>query len=671
MKVRAKFAEVLVLVAALCGLIPGTALAQGSLELLTTGPTAGHPSYNNLSAKVSADARHVFFETREKLVAQDQDGNCLDYYADDPQTAPRIDCQDVYERFNGQTRLVSFGGNGAYDAALAAISSDGSKAFFTTNESLLPQDTNNASDIYQWSNGSLELLTPGTNGVNWVGASEDGSKVFFSSAERLTPDDHNNCGDIYVRSGGQTTLVSTGPDDTTTTGYACYASPIDNGNDNARAISSPDGAHFFFYSRRPLVATSGRPHDVDLYERTGNQTRLISTGPTAGTRDIGGPVGVIFETAAPDGSRVFFRTNDPLVPEDTGGDTSYDQYEADSNGVHLFATQEVRSNPTVLSMEPLATSYDGSRVFLWTNARLSPEDTDSEFDIYERVGDSYTLVSTGPLDGSSPGFIVLERFKYAFSRDGSRVFFETNKRLVPEDTNDNADVYVREGGVTRLVTAGTPGYFGYIQITPDGKHVLMQTTDRLLPADTNSTGDIYIWDDGSLRLLDIGVTTTDHLGFVGFSEDATRLILATRQALTSNDTDTLWDLYAFDPNRPPDCSGVAASRSILWPPNGALRRVEVSGASDPDSDAVSLSITGVTQDEPLGRRPDSAATSDPAVVRLRATRSLRGDGRVYRIAFTASDGTSSCSGTVNVSVPRNRHKTAVDSAPPSYDSFRP
>jgi hypothetical protein len=199
----------------------------------------------------------------------------------------------------------------------------------------------------------------------------------------------------------------------------------------------------------------------------------------------------------------------------------------------------------------------------------------------------------------------------------------------------------------------------------------MQTTDRLLPADTNSTGDIYIWDDGSLRLLDIGVTTTDHLGFAGFSEDAARLILGTRQALTPDDPDTLWDLYAFDPNRPPDCSAVTASRSILWPPNGALRRVEVSGASDPDGDAVSLSITGVTQDEPLGDRPDAAATSDHAVVRLRGTRSQRGDGRVYRIAFTASDGTASCSGTVKVSVPRNRRKAAVDSAPPSYDSFNP
>jgi hypothetical protein len=398
MKARVTFTVALLVGSLACC---GVAFAQGSLELLTTGPTAGNPSYDYFGSRASADARRVYFETREKLVPQDQDGNCIDYSADDPDTAPRIDCRDVYERFNGQTRLVSFGGNGPYDTQLVGISSDGAKAFFTTAESLLPQDTNNVSDIYQWSDGSLELVTIGApRGGNWIGASDDGSRVFFSSGDRLTPDDRNDCGDIYVRAGGQTTLVSTGPDDTTNTGYACSAYAISNGDDNARAISS-DGSHVFFYSERPLVARSGRPHEEDLYERTGNETRLISTGPIAGTRDIGGPAFVDFLTASPDGSRVFFRTNDPLVPEDTGGDTSYDVYEADSTGVHLFETQQVRDDPA-LSMSPLATSYDGTRVFLWTNARLSPADTDSELDIYERSGGSYSLVSTGPLERLEP-----------------------------------------------------------------------------------------------------------------------------------------------------------------------------------------------------------------------------------------------------------------------------
>ena len=51
---------------------------------------------------------------------------------------------------------------------------------------------------------------------------------------------------------------------------------------------------------------------------------------------------------------------------------------------------------------------------------------------------------------------------------------------------------------------------------------------------------------------------------------------------------------------------------------------------------------------------------------LRAERTPQADGRVYRIAFSASDGRGgTCSGTATVSVPRHTHEPAVDSAPPN------
>jgi DNA-binding beta-propeller fold protein YncE len=128
------------------------------------------------------------------------------------------------------------------------------------------------------------------------------------------------------------------------------------------------------------------------------------------------------------------------------------------------------------------------------------------------------------------------------------------------------------------------------------------------------------------------------------------------------------------PNRSPDCRSVAPSRTVLTNVNRRLVAITLEGATDPDGDAVTLSVDGVTQDEPVVGSGDH--TSPDAVdegegeLRVRAERNPRGDGRVYRIAFTASDGHSgSCSGTATVSVPRKRHKPAVDSAPPSYDSF--
>jgi Bacterial Ig-like domain (group 1) len=132
-------------------------------------------------------------------------------------------------------------------------------------------------------------------------------------------------------------------------------------------------------------------------------------------------------------------------------------------------------------------------------------------------------------------------------------------------------------------------------------------------------------------------------------------------------------------NNPPDCSTVTASPDTLWPPNHKLRTVTLSGATDPDGDPVTLTITGVTQDEPLNGRGDGNTTPDakPGAasneVRLRAERRGKGDGRVYEISFTGDDGQGgTCQGTATVGVPHDQRpgSTAVDSGQ-TVDSFGP
>lgn len=120
-------------------------------------------------------------------------------------------------------------------------------------------------------------------------------------------------------------------------------------------------------------------------------------------------------------------------------------------------------------------------------------------------------------------------------------------------------------------------------------------------------------------------------------------------------------------NGAPSCAGVAADPTELWPPNHSMQAITLSGADDPDGDAVTLTVDTVTQDEALNGSGDGdtspdAAASGPGTVQVRAERSGKGDGRVYRIGFTGDDGRGgSCSGTVMVAVPHNRKSTAVDS----------
>lgn len=128
--------------------------------------------------------------------------------------------------------------------------------------------------------------------------------------------------------------------------------------------------------------------------------------------------------------------------------------------------------------------------------------------------------------------------------------------------------------------------------------------------------------------------------------------------------------WTAPPNKPPSCSKATADPDLLWPPNHKFRTVKVAGVTDPDGDPVTTAITGVTQDEPLNGLGDGDTSPDAKLgpssesVLLRAERSGTGDGRVYRMAFAASDGKGgTCSGVVTVGVPHDQRPgtTAVDS----------
>ncbi len=112
----------------------------------------------------------------------------------------------------------------------------------------------------------------------------------------------------------------------------------------------------------------------------------------------------------------------------------------------------------------------------------------------------------------------------------------------------------------------------------------------------------------------------------------------------------------FQLNRPPDCSAAFASPASIWPPNGRLVPIFVRGVADPDGDPVTLTVTGVRQDEPLSRAgsPDATGIGTDGVS-VRADRTGGGDGRVYRLSFTATDPQgASCTGTAAVCVPHDQ-----------------
>jgi FtsP/CotA-like multicopper oxidase with cupredoxin domain len=125
----------------------------------------------------------------------------------------------------------------------------------------------------------------------------------------------------------------------------------------------------------------------------------------------------------------------------------------------------------------------------------------------------------------------------------------------------------------------------------------------------------------------------------------------------------------IDVNSPPDCSTVIVTPDTLWATDHSLQTVTLSGATDPDGDPVTYSITSVTQDEPVSGGGDGNTAPDaqvvpghPEQIMLRSERSGNGNGRVYRITFTVSDGRGgTCSRTIFVTVPHDQNSPAVDS----------
>lgn len=147
------------------------------------------------------------------------------------------------------------------------------------------------------------------------------------------------------------------------------------------------------------------------------------------------------------------------------------------------------------------------------------------------------------------------------------------------------------------------------------------------------------------------------------------------------------DIWSFTTegvcNRDPNCRDAIPSITEIWPPNHKWVDVEILDVIDPDPcDIVSITITGITQDEPVAGGGSGSTLPDAdgigmSMARLRAERSGLGDGRVYEISFEATDNRGGvCDGAVQVCVPHSMGRTAGDTTPgrvcidggQSYDS---
>lgn len=249
-----------------------------------------------------------------------------------------------------------------------------------------------------------------------------------------------------------------------------------------------------------------------------------------------------------------------------------------------------------------------------TNATLSDQDGGYGDLFFQPVLDYYrvgngapTLMSTGPDQKSGPSGVIQNQFdssSAATTPDLSALLFTSVDPLLPADGDSAEDVYLRRADGLHLLSRSTSGApddsgvpvgtaltvyevhpegiefsNGIYPLSADAGTAVFKTVAALDPADTDSVTDLYAWVDGSVSLISDSIATSPECTpdceiepkFSAMAADGSRLFFTTTERLTDADTDSVADIYVYEPG-------------------GAAPRLRLASGSDSDEEAWLLSV---------------------------------------------------------------------------------
>jgi hypothetical protein len=350
---------------------------------------------------------------------------------------------------------------------------------------------------------------------------------------------------------------------------------------------SADGSRIFFRSLDPDAQNEDPPCATPkrLYVRENGITTVEVSAPQ-GMTDPSGPYGVEFAGAPRDGSEVYFRTNERLLPEVVGNETHLYQYS--------FATHQL----THISGGPDGTgsgqagivlpSADGSTLYFTSHSQLvAGEGKDGQPNLYRYdVADGdYRYIATLSSTDEIIVTIGLQpnpgKQLYA-TPDGKFFVFASERELTPDSPTGGSGVrqlyrYSAASGAIDCLSCPPLGISSQssAQFTPsivetigryvtplstDGSTALFSTADPLVPQDSNGVTDVYEWHEGSQRLISGGTTSAVSFA-IGLSADGKDALFSTRESLLRGDRDTWTDFYDarigggfVEPTPPARCS---------------------------------------------------------------------------------------------------------------------
>jgi uncharacterized repeat protein (TIGR01451 family) len=408
---------------------------------------------------------------------------------------------------SGVTTRVSVASGGAEadnTSDMPAISADGRfVAFVSLASNLVPDDTNDATDVFVHDRrtGTTERVSVDSRGrqgdgnSGLVGAagypaiSADGRFVAFpSDATNLVRGDTNNATDVFVRDRltGTTERVSVSGSGAQSDGFS-----------EGPAISA-DGRFVAFHSSASNLSPGDDNFSDDVFvrDRLNGTTEIVSVN-NAG--EEGNSLSFRPGISADGRFVVFSSFADNLVP---GPQLFHQVFLRDrALGTTERISQDAAGNEGDGTSVLPVVSADGRFVAFQTNAAnlIGDGSHESHILVYDRQTGTFERASA---DSAGNAADALSE-QPDLTADGRFVtFFSLATNLVPGDTNNRRDVFVRDrqtGTVVR-VSVSTDGVEGdsesmWPQISDNGLVSAFQSNAfNLVPDDTNSAGDVFAHD---------------------------------------------------------------------------------------------------------------------------------------------------------------------------------
>ncbi len=315
----------------------------------------GYPGENhpNLDHVISADGSRIFWT--------DENTGSL-YVRKDGERTVQVD--------------AAVGGGSRFQTA----SVNGAKVFFTKTGSLYQFDTTNGT--------TSELAGGGVQGL--VGTSDDGSYLYFVDSSVLGEGALAGQPNLYLWHEGKTAFIATlsPTDDETPNLYGTVTVYGDWFRTFAgrTAEVSPNGRYIAFMSDSSLTGyDNGTRYEVFLYDASTRELRCAScnTDKSSATSDtlLPAPIeGIYQQRYLTDGGRLFFSTEDAVLPQDTNGKSDLYEYE----GGHVYLISPGTADAEAIFADA---SESGNDVFFTTQQSLVSSDQGEIPDLYDaRVG---------------------------------------------------------------------------------------------------------------------------------------------------------------------------------------------------------------------------------------------------------------------------------------------